>query len=103
MFKKCIIVQVMNGVGMENHGGPPIPPQHQLQNQQQQQLQQQLRPRNFKLLSDPTLVKGVTKVVRYDGIVPNDSTYPPVIPRDPRNPVARIRQRMEPLVLSVPR
>ena len=61
-------------------------------------------PRNFKLLSDPSLVKGAAKIYRYDGIVPNDSTYPAVIPRDPRNPVVRIRARpVDPMVLAVPR
>lgn len=60
--------------------------------------------RNFKMLSDPTLTKGAIKLYRYDGIVPNDPTYPPVIPRDPRNPMLRIRGRpLEPLVLTVPR
>lgn len=60
-------------------------------------------PRNFKLLLDPALVKGVVKLYRYDGIVPNDPTYPPVIPRDPRNPLARIRSRMETQIMPVPR
>lgn len=61
-------------------------------------------PRNFKLLSDPALTKGVTKLYRFDGFVPNDPTYPPVMPRDPRNPVLRLRAKpVEPMVLSVPR
>ncbi|XP_005190013.1 histone-lysine N-methyltransferase SETD1 [Musca domestica] len=61
-------------------------------------------PRNFKLLSDPALTKGVIKLYRFDGIVPNDPTYPPVMPRDPRNPVVRLRARpVEPMVLAVPR
>ncbi|XP_013116526.2 histone-lysine N-methyltransferase SETD1 [Stomoxys calcitrans] len=60
--------------------------------------------RNFKLLSDPALTKGAIKLYRFDGILPNDPTYPPVLPRDPRNPVLRLRARpVEPMVLSVPR
>ncbi|KAL9895565.1 SET domain containing 1 [Glossina fuscipes fuscipes] len=65
---------------------------------------QQKQPRNFKLISDPALIKGATKLYRFDGIVINDPTYPPVMPRDPRNPVIRIRARpLEPMVLTVPR
>ncbi|XP_061389133.1 histone-lysine N-methyltransferase SETD1 [Musca vetustissima] len=61
-------------------------------------------PRNFKLLSDPALTKGALKLYRFDGVVPNDPTYPPVMPRDPRNPVVRLRARpVEPMVLTVPR
>lgn len=59
--------------------------------------------RNYKLLLDPFLVKGATKLYRYDGVVPNDPSYPPVIPRDPRNPLTRIRSRLEPIELNVPR
>lgn len=55
-----------------------------------------------KLLSDPFLVKGVQKVYRYDGIVPGDTSQPPVIPRDPRKAIARIRPRME-VELAIPR
>ena len=51
--------------------------------------------RNYKLLADPFLQKGVPKVYRYDGVVPGDNTYPPVIPRDPRNPLQRMRPRLE--------
>ncbi|KNC28056.1 hypothetical protein FF38_04442 [Lucilia cuprina] len=65
---------------------------------------QQKAPRNFKLLSDPAITKGANKLYRFDGVVPNDSTYPTVMPRDPRNPVVRLRARpVEPMVLSVPR
>lgn len=61
-------------------------------------------PKNFKLLADPALIKGAVKLYRFDGVVPTDPTYPPVIPRDPRNPVVRIRARpVDPMVLSVPR
>ncbi|XP_055614148.1 histone-lysine N-methyltransferase SETD1 [Uranotaenia lowii] len=61
-------------------------------------------PRNYKLIADPSIHKGVpTKIYRYDGIVPGDPTYPPVIPRDPRNPLSRIRSRIEVCDLIVPR
>lgn len=61
-------------------------------------------PKNYKLIVDPFIHKGgVPKIYRYDGIVPGDPTYPPVIPRDPRNQLARIRSRIEPLVMIVPR
>lgn len=58
--------------------------------------------RNYKLLSDPFLVKNAPKVYRYDGIVPGDTSHPPVVPRDPRSAIARIRPRME-VELTVPR
>lgn len=82
----------MNGGGVDGgRGGPPAgQPGHKAQ-------------KNFKLLFDPYLVKGATKVYRFDGVVPNDPTYPTVNPRDPRNPLARIRQRVEPHVIPVPR
>ncbi|XP_052863243.1 histone-lysine N-methyltransferase SETD1 [Anopheles cruzii] len=64
---------------------------------------QQKGARNFKLLADPFLHKGAPKVYRYDGVVPGDANHPPVIPRDPRNPLARIRSRVEPLDIPVPR
>lgn len=58
--------------------------------------------RNYKLISDPFLIKGAPKVYRYDGIIPGDPTQPPVIPRDPRNVLSRIRMRQE-LELTLPR
>lgn len=62
------------------------------------------KPRNFKLLADPALVKCSGKLYRFDGIVPNDPTYPAVVPRDPRNSLVRIRTRpSEPIELLVPR
>lgn len=60
--------------------------------------------RNFKLLADPQLLKCGTKLYRYDGVVPGDPTYPAITPRDPRNPLIRIRAKpIEPLMLVVPR
>lgn len=58
--------------------------------------------KNYKLLLDPLLVKGATKVYRYDGVVPDDPSHPPVYPCDPRKPIARIR-RLEPMELILPR
>ncbi|XP_001964347.3 histone-lysine N-methyltransferase SETD1 isoform X1 [Drosophila ananassae] len=60
--------------------------------------------RNFKLLADPQLVKCGAKLYRYDGVVPGDPTYPTITPRDPRNPLIRIRARpVDPLLLLIPR
>ncbi|KAH8266442.1 hypothetical protein KR026_003644 [Drosophila bipectinata] len=60
--------------------------------------------RNFKLLADPQLVKCGAKLYRYDGVVPGDPTYPTLTPRDPRNPLIRIRARpIDPLMLLIPR
>ncbi|XP_011200659.3 histone-lysine N-methyltransferase SETD1 isoform X1 [Bactrocera dorsalis] len=59
--------------------------------------------RNFKLLSDPALVKGASKVYRYDGITP-EQPYSSIVPRDPRNPIVRLRAKpVDPLVLILPR
>ncbi|KAH8241705.1 hypothetical protein KR032_001365 [Drosophila birchii] len=60
--------------------------------------------RNFKLLADPQLVKCGAKLYRYDGVVAGDPTYPTITPRDPRNPLIRIRARpVDPLMLLIPR
>lgn len=57
---------------------------------------------DYKLLVDPFLVKGGTKLYRHDGVVPGD--YPPVTLKDPRNVKAlRLRTRLEPIELPVPR
>lgn len=59
---------------------------------------------DFKLLIDPALGKGQQKIYRYNGVMPTDPAYPPVIPKDPRNAAAyRLRQRLEPLELPVAR
>lgn len=61
-------------------------------------------PKNYKLMVDPMIVKGGVKVYRYEGVIPNDPTSPPVIPRDPRNHlVTKLRTRVEPLEIPVPR
>lgn len=59
--------------------------------------------RNYKLLIDPALVKGAVKLYRYDGIVPGDPKHPAVLPRDPRNQMIRLRSRLEPHDIPVPR
>lgn len=60
-------------------------------------------PKNYKLLMDPFLVKGAVKLYRYDGVVPNDPTYPPAVPRDTRSQLTRLWARCETLDLPVPR
>lgn len=61
-------------------------------------------PKNYKLMVDPMIVKGGIKIYRYEGIIPNDTNSPPVIPRDPRNHLAtKLRTRLEPLDIPVPR
>lgn len=60
------------------------------------------KPRNYKLLIDPFLVKGSTKVYRYDGTVQSDSGCTQVQVRDPRSHLTRIWTRIEPLELKVP-
>ncbi|XP_065201420.1 histone-lysine N-methyltransferase SETD1 isoform X2 [Planococcus citri] len=60
---------------------------------------------SYKLVSDPSLKPGCSKLCRLDGVrydppVP-PNTYPAVQVRDPRNP-AKIRTRMGPLDLPVP-
>ncbi|XP_050353651.1 histone-lysine N-methyltransferase SETD1 isoform X1 [Nymphalis io] len=60
-------------------------------------------PKNYKLLIDPFLVKGATKLYRYDGIVPGDNAYPTVQCRDPRSQLSRIWNKLEPADLPVPR
>nr|XP_036677598.1 histone-lysine N-methyltransferase SETD1 isoform X2 [Drosophila suzukii] len=61
-------------------------------------------PRNFKLLADPQLVKCGARLYRYDGVVPGDPAYSTITPRDPRNPLTRIRARaVDPLLLRIPR
>lgn len=61
------------------------------------------QPRNYKLLNDPFLVKGTAKLYRYDGVVPNETSYTAVTPRDPRSQLTKIWTRLETLDLPVPR
>ncbi|KAK0095871.1 hypothetical protein PV326_007174 [Microctonus aethiopoides] len=84
---------------------PPSTSSSSSQQQQQQQQSQQppQKPRNYKLLVDPFLTKGATKLYRYDGVVPGDPTYPTVQPRDPRSQLTRIWTRLEQLDLPIPR
>ncbi len=60
-------------------------------------------PKNYKLMVDPMIVKGGVKIYRYEGIIPNDPTAPPVIPRDPRKLATKLRTRLDPLEIPVPR
>jgi hypothetical protein len=46
---------------------------------------------------------GCTKLYRYEGIVPNDPTYPPVVVKDPRSAMSKVLwSKLEPLDLPVP-
>lgn len=58
---------------------------------------------NFKLLSDPFIVKGAQKVYRYNGIVPDDNISPAVQTRDPRSQLTRIWTRLETLEIPLPK
>lgn len=60
-------------------------------------------PKNFKLLVDPMITgKKEAKLYRFEGIIPNDPTPPPVV-RDPRNRITALSKRLEPLDLPIPR
>ena len=63
----------------------------------------QVKQKNWKLIIDPFLIKGSTKLVRYEGQVPSDPTYPVVNVRDPRYQIPRHWTRVEILDLPVPR
>lgn len=81
----------MNGsVDPQAQGGPSTQPQKPTS--------------DYKLLVDPLLQKAPAKVYRHNGI-PTDPTFPPVlVVKDPRNITAlRLRQRLEPIELPVPR
>ncbi|XP_056640529.1 histone-lysine N-methyltransferase SETD1 isoform X1 [Diorhabda sublineata] len=78
----------MNGTTMDRHGHGQTNPK---------------LPRNYKLMVDPFLTKGATKLYRYDGFIPNDTSCPQVVPRDPRSHLTRIWTRLEVLDLPVPR
>lgn len=58
---------------------------------------------DYKLMVDPFLVKAPQKIYRYNGIV-NDPNFPQVVLKDPRNAKAiRLRVRLDPIELPVPR
>lgn len=59
---------------------------------------------DYKLIIDPFLVKAPQKIYRYNGIVPNDPSFHPVIPKDPRNAKKIcMRVRHDAMELVVPR
>lgn len=59
--------------------------------------------KNYKLLVDPMISgKKEAKVYRYEGVIPNDPSPPPVV-RDPRNRISALSKRLEPLDLPIPR
>lgn len=58
---------------------------------------------DYKLVVDPFLVKAPQKIYRYNGIVPNDPSFP-VILKDPRNAKKiNLRMRIDAMELPVPR
>ncbi|EFX83765.1 hypothetical protein DAPPUDRAFT_47657 [Daphnia pulex] len=59
--------------------------------------------KNWKLLTDPLIIKGAVKLFRYEGQVQGDPTYPVVHVRDPRSQIQRLWSRPEVLDLPVPR
>lgn len=59
--------------------------------------------KNWKLIIDPFIIKGSTKLFRYEGQVPGDPTYPVVSVRDPRPQLPRLWCRLEVTDLPVPR
>ena len=61
------------------------------------------KPKNWKLIIDPLLVKGSAKLIRYEGQVQGDPTYPTVHVRDPRIQISRHWSRLDVLDLPVPR
>lgn len=59
--------------------------------------------RNWKLISDPFLAQVSTKIYRYEGVVPNDSSYPEVIVQDPRTYKSKSKTVTLPIELTVPK
>jgi len=70
---------------------PPVP------------IVEKLKERNWKLMADPALSKAATKVYRYDGVIPNDSSCPEVIVQDPRSFKSKIKTISLPIELPVPK
>jgi len=54
-------------------------------------------------MTDPFLGKAPAKVYRYDGIVPNDSSYPELIVQDPRTFKSKTKSIILPIDLPVPK
>lgn len=76
---------------------PPPPPPPAVQ------VIEKPRERNWKLMADPLLGKATTKIYRYDGVVPNDSSYPEVIVQDPRTFKSKNKTITLPIELTVPK
>ena len=95
----------------EQHHEPPQP-QHQQQHQQHGQHQHQhhghhhnVPPKwhSFKVLVDPIIHRS-PKVVRYDGVVPNDLHHLVPTPMDPRTRLPNsLWKRLEAMELPVPK
>ncbi|XP_037076815.1 histone-lysine N-methyltransferase SETD1-like [Pollicipes pollicipes] len=98
---------MMNGV-MEHHHNSAHHHHHQPNHHPHHHVAKEKHPpppkyKAFKLLSDPCIIQGASKIYRYDGRVPNDASYPTVHVRDPRPPLTRIWSRMEVLQMPVPK
>jgi histone-lysine N-methyltransferase SETD1 len=76
---------------------PPPPPPPAVQ------VVEKPRERNWKLMADPFLGKATTKIYRYDGVVPNDSSYPELIVQDPRTFKSKNKTITLPIELTVPK
>lgn len=57
---------------------------------------------NWKLIADPFFGQVPNKIYRFDGIVPNDSSYPEVIVKDPRTFQYKNKVTNLPICLPVP-
>lgn len=79
---------------------PPLPPHP---TQSSVALVEKPKERNWKLIADPVLTKTSTKIYRYDGVVPNDSSYPEVIVQDPRTFKSKNKTITLPIELEVPK
>lgn len=58
--------------------------------------------RNWKLIADPFFGQVSNKIYRFDGIVPNDFSYPEVIVKDPRIFQSKNKVTHLPIELPVP-
>lgn len=76
---------------------PPTPPPTSVP------IVEKPRERNWKLMADPFFGKVTTKIYRYDGIVPNDSSYPEVILQDPRTYKSKNKTISLPIELTIPK
>ena len=109
--------------GQQHHHQHHRPPQHhhhghhpnQQQNHDERHFQHQGQPGNsdapppkwhsYKMLVDPSIHRGASKMMRYDGlVVPGNPHHVPPSLTDPRNkPLTALWRRIEPMDLAVPK